>query len=236
MALQWRHDERNGVSIHQRFYCLFNRLFRHWSKKTSKTRVTGLCEGNPPVTGGFPSQRVSNAENVSIWWRHLGLRFLCFVVVMQRWVYPIYCQREKGKQDRKIWYINHVKNIATRSSCNNIHLSFRAIHYELQICHPVSLHHNYRDRWLLSVVLYALIRRVICKIMQNTDYLQNNTKYEEPRKHTSAAPTLRSLKQSSHGRSKIYKKNLQLVIPKRFTIVSYIMSDLSRWKIMKILS
>ena len=78
MALQWRHDERNGVSIHQRFYCFFNRLFRHWSKKTSKTRVTGLCEGNPPVTGGFPSQRVSHAENVSIWWRHLDLRFFVF--------------------------------------------------------------------------------------------------------------------------------------------------------------
>ena len=29
-------------------------------------RVTGLCEGNGPVTGAFPSQRNSNAENVSI--------------------------------------------------------------------------------------------------------------------------------------------------------------------------
>ena len=36
------------------------------SKKTSKLRVTGLCKGNPPVTGGFPSQRPSNAEDVSI--------------------------------------------------------------------------------------------------------------------------------------------------------------------------
>ena len=26
--------------------------------------------GSPLVTGGFPSQRASNAENVSIWWRH----------------------------------------------------------------------------------------------------------------------------------------------------------------------
>ena len=33
-------------------------------------RVTGLCEGNSPVTGEFPTQRVSNAENLSIWWRH----------------------------------------------------------------------------------------------------------------------------------------------------------------------
>ena len=50
--------------------CLLNRLLRHRSMKTSKIRITGLCEGNPPVTGGFPSQRASNAENVSIWWRH----------------------------------------------------------------------------------------------------------------------------------------------------------------------
>ena len=41
---------------------LYNRLFRHRSKKTSKLRVTGLCEGNPPETGGFPSQRASNAD------------------------------------------------------------------------------------------------------------------------------------------------------------------------------
>ena len=33
---------------------LVNRLFRHRSKKISKHRVTGLCEGNPPVTGGSP--------------------------------------------------------------------------------------------------------------------------------------------------------------------------------------
>ena len=40
------------------------------TKKTSKLRVTGLCEGNSPVTGEFPAQMASNAENVSIWWRH----------------------------------------------------------------------------------------------------------------------------------------------------------------------
>ena len=39
-------------------------------QKTSKLRVTGLCEGNSPVVGVFPAQRTSNAENVSIWWRH----------------------------------------------------------------------------------------------------------------------------------------------------------------------
>ena len=39
-------------------------------KETPKLRVTGLCEGNSLVTGEFPAQRASNAENVSIWWRH----------------------------------------------------------------------------------------------------------------------------------------------------------------------
>ena len=72
--LQWRHSERVGVSNHQSRDCLLNRLFRRRSKKTSKLRVTGLCAGNSPVTGEFPAQRASNAENFSIWWRHHGNR------------------------------------------------------------------------------------------------------------------------------------------------------------------
>ena len=39
-------------------------------KKTSKLRVAGLCVRNSPGTGEFPVQMASNAENVSIWWRH----------------------------------------------------------------------------------------------------------------------------------------------------------------------
>ena len=70
LTLQWRHNERNGVSNHRHLDCLLNRLFRRRSKKTSKLRVTGLCEGNSRVTGEFLAQRTSNAESVSIWWRH----------------------------------------------------------------------------------------------------------------------------------------------------------------------
>ena len=33
---------------------------RHWT----------FYEENSPVTGNFPAQRASNAENVSNWWRH----------------------------------------------------------------------------------------------------------------------------------------------------------------------
>ena len=41
-------------------------------RKPSKLRVTGLCVGNSPGTDEFPAQKASNAENVSIWWRHHG--------------------------------------------------------------------------------------------------------------------------------------------------------------------
>ena len=43
---------------------------RRKSKTTPMVRITGLCEGNSPVTGEFPVQRASNAEHASIWWRH----------------------------------------------------------------------------------------------------------------------------------------------------------------------
>ena len=72
--LQWRHNECDGVSNHQPHECLLNCLFGRRSKKTSKLRITGLCAGNSPVTGEFPAQRASNAENGSIWWRHHGVR------------------------------------------------------------------------------------------------------------------------------------------------------------------
>ena len=71
-SLRWRHNDYAGVSNHQPHGCLLNRLFRRKSRKTSKLRVTGLCVGNSPGTGEFPTQMASNAENVSIWWRHHG--------------------------------------------------------------------------------------------------------------------------------------------------------------------
>ena len=47
-SLQWRHNEHNNIKAP-----------RHWP----------LC-GNSPRAGEFPAQMASNAESVSIWWRH----------------------------------------------------------------------------------------------------------------------------------------------------------------------
>ena len=79
MSLRWRHNGCDSVSNHQPHHCLLNRLFRRRSKKTSKLRVTDLCAGNSPGTGEFSAQMASNAENVSIWWRH-------HVIMIQDWM------------------------------------------------------------------------------------------------------------------------------------------------------
>ena len=64
-ALQWRYNERTGVSNHQPLECLLDRLYMPRSKKVSKRHWP--LWGNSPVTGEFPTQRAtSNAENVSV--------------------------------------------------------------------------------------------------------------------------------------------------------------------------
>ena len=41
--LQWRHNERDGVSNHKPPDCLLKRLLKAQIKEASKLRVTGLC-------------------------------------------------------------------------------------------------------------------------------------------------------------------------------------------------
>ena len=74
MSLQWRQNGRDSVSNYQPHDCLLNCLLKGRSKKTLKLRVPGLCAGNSPGTGEFPTQMASYVENVSIWWRHHVLR------------------------------------------------------------------------------------------------------------------------------------------------------------------
>ena len=76
ITLQWCHSERDCVPNNQPHDCLLNRLFTRRSKITSKLRVTGLCALKSLVTGEFSAQMASNAENVSIWWRHHETRIL----------------------------------------------------------------------------------------------------------------------------------------------------------------
>ena len=79
-ALLGQHNGCDRVSNHQGGRGVASRLFTEWFvqvqiKENIKALicVTGLCEGNSPVTGEFPSQRVRDVENFSIWWHnHVG--------------------------------------------------------------------------------------------------------------------------------------------------------------------
>ena len=60
---------------------VYSKIYSGADKKNIKLRVTGLCEGNSPVTGDFPAQKASNAENVSfddviMWWMKRDLNYL----------------------------------------------------------------------------------------------------------------------------------------------------------------
>ena len=62
-------------------------------KKTSKLRVTGLCAVNSPVTGEFPAQRASNAENLSICWCHHAFDHImpCCLLALSPYLNQCWC-------------------------------------------------------------------------------------------------------------------------------------------------
>ena len=72
-SLQWRHNEHDGLTNHQRLDGLFIHLSRLISKKTSTLRVADLCKGNSPVTSEFPAEGASNTDFFSFWWHHHAL-------------------------------------------------------------------------------------------------------------------------------------------------------------------
>ena len=64
--LQRRHNGHDSVSRHQPHDCLRNRLFRQIKENIKAPRHWPLCGKFTEV----PAQMASNAEKVSIWWRH----------------------------------------------------------------------------------------------------------------------------------------------------------------------
>ena len=92
-SLQWRNNGRDDVSNHK--------LFNHAQiKENIKAPCHCLCMGNSPVTGEFPAQMASNAENVSIWWRHHVL-----IVLLRDAEYKVYIFRDADAQWIRMHYI-----------------------------------------------------------------------------------------------------------------------------------
>ena len=112
LPLQWRHNGLDGVSNHHPQHCLVSRLFgRRW-KKILKLRVTGLCVGKSPGTGEFPAQMASNAEIVSIWWRHHVIVKQPGSVIWHR--HAVYCEPQQVQMTAKL-IISSIWKIPLRS-------------------------------------------------------------------------------------------------------------------------
>ena len=65
-TLQWRHNERDSVSNHQPHQCLLIVYSSADHRKHQSSASLAFVRG--PVNS--PHKFASNAENVSIWWRH----------------------------------------------------------------------------------------------------------------------------------------------------------------------
>ena len=65
-----------GVWNHRHLHC----FIPPFVEVQIKENITGFCEGNPPVTVGFRSQRASNTETASIWLRpHANILSISFI-------------------------------------------------------------------------------------------------------------------------------------------------------------
>ena len=71
-TLQWRHNEPDGILNHRRLI-VYSTVCSGADQRKHQSSASLTFAGNSPVTGEFPAQRASNAENVSIWWRHHAL-------------------------------------------------------------------------------------------------------------------------------------------------------------------
>ena len=86
-TLWWRHNDHDSVSNHQPHECLFNRLFRPRSKKTSKLRVTGLCVGNSP--GPVNSPHKGPVTRKMFPFDDVIMHFAILLVSLQKWIQHI---------------------------------------------------------------------------------------------------------------------------------------------------
>ena len=115
ISVQWRYNERHGVSNYRHLDWLLSRLIRHRSKKTSKLRVTDLCEGNP-VTGELPTQMAGNTENVSIWLHNHDVVTFWESCLLSNWTY-----------NRKYMMILTVPNISRHLDAQSLAIVPRAL-------------------------------------------------------------------------------------------------------------
>ena len=90
-----------------------------------KYHITDLCEGNLPVTGEVPAQGASNAENISIWWRHHACEEWVGYIILSFSVWEMFCVENQGNSKNMFFphvewclYYRKISNISRIQSQN----------------------------------------------------------------------------------------------------------------------
>ena len=87
-------------------------------RKRQSSALLALCAGNSPVTGEFPAQRASYAENLSIWWRHHESIYPP--------LFPISLTKPDSYTEIKLDRLERLRSDPRRPM--NTHPSYRSIH------------------------------------------------------------------------------------------------------------
>ena len=74
-ALQWRHDKCDRVSNRRRLHCLLNCWSGADQRKHRSSASLAFVREIHRLQVGSPHKKASNAENISIWWRHHDFPF-----------------------------------------------------------------------------------------------------------------------------------------------------------------
>ena len=134
---------------------------RHRSKKTSKLRVTGLCEENSPLTGEFPAQRASNAENVSIWWCNQSYPtfrqqnpFICLFSWTSGWQPATFIKRSLFTWNHKV----------SKNSFKQQRIMVYGVPWPLGIYRSTYVTGRVTEVWLSCYLVYQLIAKPGTKI------------------------------------------------------------------------
>ena len=124
--------ECQGISNHWQLYCLFNIFIRPTLKKTSKLCISGLLWGESNNDWWIPLKNSSNAESVSMSWRHHAM-----VVGTAPDMRHIHLEHIKSKISAStifvshsiaMWYSGITKMILSTDNCCNMVRQF-AVYY-----------------------------------------------------------------------------------------------------------
>ena len=129
-SIQWRHNEREGVSNHQPYDCLLNRLFRRRSKKITKFSFDDVIMWHRVGTASWIFGKNINhisspVRLVKIWERLLSSMYI-------RHVFTSFSQNRRAANPPKVPYLRSLIHPPTHLVCNthlianflSFHMSF----------------------------------------------------------------------------------------------------------------